>query len=215
MCEFSNRLICFLDHELPAEEAMKVELHLETCDECRGQLSVYAKISREVDSFCHEALGVNASNGEPNWVSLKIAAGVTAAGVLALFLAWPRALVTPPQIQVPLSTAANFPASTRVAMPAPVPSARHVHRQRGGGGEPGIARVQSENALPDHTATGYFASEEPIIQIAIPADDLYPPGAVPEGINFVADVAIRADASGREMQLRPQLTGFERRSTEP
>jgi hypothetical protein len=54
-----------------------------------------------------------------------------------------------------------------------------------------------------------------MIQIAIPADEMFPPGAVPEGMHFVADVTIAADGSAEQLRLRPRLAGFERRTTQP
>src|SRR5712692_7286944 len=43
----------------------------------------------------------------------------------------------------------------------------------------------------------------PEIQIAIPAEALFPPGAVPEGFQFMADVSIGADGSAQSLRLRP------------
>jgi hypothetical protein len=57
--------------------------------------------------------------------------------------------------------------------------------------------------------------DEPMIQIAIPADEMFPPGAVPEGMHFVADMTIAPDGSADRLQLRPRLAGFERRTTKP
>jgi hypothetical protein len=56
---------------------------------------------------------------------------------------------------------------------------------------------------------------EPAVEIAIPADAIFPPGAVPEGVGFTADVTIAPDGSARQVRLRPQLTEFERRPTRP
>jgi anti-sigma factor RsiW len=44
---------------------------------------------------------------------------------------------------------------------------------------------------------------EPAIQIAIPAAAMFPPGAVPEGLTFIADVTIAADGSAERLRLRP------------
>ena len=44
---------------------------------------------------------------------------------------------------------------------------------------------------------------EPAIQIAIPAAAMFPPGAVPEGLTFIADVTIAADGSAQRLRLRP------------
>ena len=37
MCDFSGKLVAWLDRELPAEEAADVERHLEACTECRSR----------------------------------------------------------------------------------------------------------------------------------------------------------------------------------
>jgi hypothetical protein len=44
---------------------------------------------------------------------------------------------------------------------------------------------------------------QPEIEIAIPAEAIFPPGAVPEGFQFVADVSIGADGSAQSLRLRP------------
>ena len=43
---------------------------------------------------------------------------------------------------------------------------------------------------------------DPAIQIAIPADSMFPPGAVPEGVNFVASLSL-ADGSVQAIRLQP------------
>jgi hypothetical protein len=40
------------------------------------------------------------------------------------------------------------------------------------------------------------------IQIAIPAEAMFPPGAMPAGINFVADMRIALDGSVQQIRLR-------------
>jgi hypothetical protein len=44
---------------------------------------------------------------------------------------------------------------------------------------------------------------QPTIEIAIPSDALFPPGAVPEGFAFVADLSLAQDGSPAELALRP------------
>jgi len=56
---------------------------------------------------------------------------------------------------------------------------------------------------------------EPAVEIAIPADAIFPPGAIPENVGFTADVTIAPDGSAQQIRLRPQFTEFERRSTRP
>jgi hypothetical protein len=44
---------------------------------------------------------------------------------------------------------------------------------------------------------------ESVIEIVIPAEAVFPPGAVPEGVSFNADLTIGADGSARGLWLRP------------
>jgi hypothetical protein len=215
MCEFSKKLISLLDRELTAEEAVKMELHLETCDECREQIGVFAKVSREVDTYCHEALALNARRATPAWASLTIAAGVVTA-VIVLFLAWPRSRVTP-STQLPPVAAANSLAvdGNRLPVSASQVHVHQFHRRHAVTEGLRLAQVQRKDATPAQRMVTYDNSEEPMIQIAIPADEIFPPGAVPEGVNFIADMTISANGTAESMRLRPMLAGFERRTTRP
>jgi hypothetical protein len=215
MCEYFSKLVSLMDHELPAEEAVKVELHLETCNECREQIGVFAKVSRELDAYCNEAMAVNARRVAPAWASPAIAAGVVTA-VIVLFLAWPRARVTPSTMQLPPVATANslgVAGSTMAVFAAPV--IHRNNRPRAGADELRIVPVQSKNSAPAQRLVAHDTQEEPMIQIAIPADEIFPPGAVPEGVNFLADLTIAADGTAEGMRLRPMLAGFERRTTRP
>jgi len=44
---------------------------------------------------------------------------------------------------------------------------------------------------------------DPTIEIVIPADALFPPGTLPEGAGFVADLRLAADGSPASVALRP------------
>jgi hypothetical protein len=50
---------------------------------------------------------------------------------------------------------------------------------------------------------------EPHVEIAIPADAMFPPGATPPGMSFAADLTISADGSAERLGLRPRLAEFE------
>ena len=56
---------------------------------------------------------------------------------------------------------------------------------------------------------------EPAIEIAIPADAMFPPGALPEGVNFTANISIAADGSAQQVRLQPRLIAFERKANQP
>jgi hypothetical protein len=40
------------------------------------------------------------------------------------------------------------------------------------------------------------------IEIAIPAEAMFPPGAMPNGVNFIADLRIAPDGSVKQVRLR-------------
>ena len=43
---------------------------------------------------------------------------------------------------------------------------------------------------------------ESAVQIAIPADAMFAPGAVPKGMNFIAELSIAPDGSVKQVRLR-------------
>jgi hypothetical protein len=51
----------------------------------------------------------------------------------------------------------------------------------------------------------YTTPKQPMdtaIEIAIPAEAMFPPGAMPNGINFIADLRIAPDGSVKQVRLR-------------
>ena len=89
MCEFSEKLIAWLDRELPAEEAAEVERHLAGCSECRSGVDAYKRVSGEFDAYCDAAIASSARRGVPRWTPVAVATAAAAA-LVALFLAMPR-----------------------------------------------------------------------------------------------------------------------------
>ena len=206
MCELSGKLIAWMDRELPAEEAAEVERHLEACPECRSDVDAYKRVSSELDAYCEEAIASNAHRGVPRWVPIASATGAVAA-LVALILVLPRTRVEPPTVSLPQVAVAAAPAAVAKKVPAPV---RSFHRgRRREVVEP--LQIQNATSAPAQSENAYFPPDEPVIQIAIPADEMFPPGAVPEGVHFAADLAIAADGSAERLRL----AGFERRTTQP
>jgi anti-sigma factor RsiW len=210
MCDFSGKLIAWLDHELPAEETAAVERHLEACSECRCRVDAYKRVSSEFEAYCDDTIASNVRRKAPRWIPAVSAAGVVAA-VVVLFLAFPRTRVQRPAFDPPRVAAAASPTVVAKGLPALVRSVHRVHRQHA------VAPVQNqnENSALAQNQNAYSLPDEPVIQIAIPAEEMFPPGAVPEGMHFVADVTIAADGSAERLRLRPRLAGFERRTTQP
>jgi hypothetical protein len=210
MCEFSGKLIAWLDRELPAEEAAEVERHLENCAECRVDVESYQRVSSEIDEYCVAAFASSAHRAASRWTPVVLGAGAAAA-LLALFLAMPRTRFAPPVFHAPQAAVAASPVVNTTAAPVSVRPVHTIHRRRAAT----PVSVREGTAAPVQNQNAYLLPDEPMIQIAIPADEMFPPGAVPEGMHFVADLTIAADGSAERLQLRPRLAGFERRTTQP
>ena len=117
------------------------------------------------------------------------AAALVAITVVLLMI--PRAR-PPADVEQP-ATGVSQPASVRAdvaeiprAAPGPV---RKIHRR--------------PVAAPAQIREANWQQAEPAIEIAIPADAVLPPGAVPEGVAFVADVRIAVDGSARQTFVWP------------
>lgn len=203
MCDFPGRLVAWLDGEMPEGEAAEVQRHVESCVECRSRIDAYERVSKGVNAYCDEAVTTKMHRGAVRWELVLSAAAVVG---IALFMALPRAQVEQTLAQQPVATApalhdaAAAGSVARVFETAPA-SERKIHRRR--------------VAVPAQIQNTNWVATAPAIQIAIPADAMFPPGAVPEGINFVAEVSIAPDGSAQGLRLQPRLVGTERRSTQP
>ncbi|MGB9203075.1 MAG: zf-HC2 domain-containing protein [Terriglobales bacterium] len=199
MCNFS-RLVAWMDRELPDNEAADVERHVRDCSECRRRVQTYEQVSRELAVYCDavagnavadKMIGKRTRRKMPRWVPV-VASAAAAAVLILVFQVFQPASVQPASVkQIPVP----FPVPSRVAdaspavvletAPRPV---KKVHRGHG------IRRQQTPNAN--------WTSAEPAIQIAIPVEAMFPPGAVPEGITFIADLSIASDGSVQGLRLQ-------------
>jgi len=211
MCEFSQKLIAWLDRELPVDEALEVELHLGACALCRGELRTYERLSGALEAYCDAAMESSAQRSQRQWKPAVLGAGAVAA-VLALLLASPRIRNTQPPNR---ATQAHAAASV-VAKRMP-PRVEDGHRgeavNRTSSPPKGKARSEwrglqlvaadSLSANPPVTTGTNWQTAEPAIQITIPADAVLPPGAAPEGVSFVAEVSITPDGSAELLFMQP------------
>ena len=183
MCDVQAKLIAWLDRELSSDEAAGVERHIEGCKECRSRLAAYEQVSNTFDAYCDAVEAVKTRRWVPRWVHALASAAVAA---VVMFLAFSRTHVEPPPVLFPTITAAS------VALPAPpeLESAprKTIHRRRA------VAPVQVR-------ATKWQPMET-AVQIAIPAEAMFPPGAMPEGMNFIAELSIAPDGSVKQVRLR-------------
>src|SRR5271169_1536872 len=179
MCDFSGRLVAWMDRELPDNEAADAERHVRDCSECRTRVDTYKQVSRVFVAHC-DAVMEATTHRRPRWVPVL----ASAAAAAMLFLVFQPASVK--QIPVRPPEADASPAIILETAPKPV---KTVHR-RGG-----IAPAKTPNAN--------WSLPETAIQIAIPVEAMFPPGAVPEGITLIADVSMAADGSVQGLRLQP------------
>src|ERR1700732_1590486 len=158
MCDFSGKLVAWLDRELPADEAAEVERHLQGCSGCRSDVDAFKRVSIEFDSYCDEVIAPDARRGMPRWVPVVSAAGAVAA-LLVLFLILPRSLGKSPAFHAPEAAINASPVFVANALPAPVSPVHRVHRQHA------VASVQNqdENSALAQNQNATFLPEEPVI----------------------------------------------------
>jgi hypothetical protein len=181
MCDFSGRLVAWMDRELPDDEAADVERHVRDCSECRRRVDAYKQVSRAFVAHCDAAMEGTTRRRLPRWVPVLASATVAAA---VLFLVFQPASVKQIPVRPPVADAS--PAIILETAPKPV---KTVHRRRG--------------IVPAKTPNASWALPETAIQIAIPVDAMFPPGAVPEGITMIAVVSMAADGSVQGLRLHP------------
>ncbi len=188
MCDFSGKLIAWVDNELSENEATVIGRHVRGCAECRSRVESYEAAGDMFDAYC-EAVMVTASKANhkrPRWIPVLAGAAATASiAVLLLFF------LPAPVERLPLHRSAGTPPPAIVAKAAPTPVKRL--RRRGSSRAQISAQVQGAS----------WPTGAPAIQISIPADEMFPPGAVPEGVNFVADLSVAVDGSAQQLHLRP------------
>jgi hypothetical protein len=193
--------MAWLDRELRNDEMVELERHIGACSECRGRLESYKQSSATFDAYCHALVSAKTHRRRvPRWVPvLRTAAAAAIAATLALVLL--RARVEPPALPSPVQVRvqANPPAMVLENVPAPTPApGKTMHRPR----------ATTPGTLPQ---TASWQPTERAIQISIPAESMFPPGAVPQGVNFIADLSIAADGSAEQIRLRPRLMEVPRR----
>ncbi len=162
MCDFSGRLIAWLDHELPEAEAINVEWHVRQCAECRRAVDSYQQISSAFLDCYVAAVSPKRSPNHWRWIAVAASA---AAILVAAVVVRPRPQQLPPMPQV-----AHAPAIAFEQTAAPTFAMRPHHPRA-----PKPIRPQ-------------WIAPEPTVEVALPADALFPPGAVPAGFSFIADI---------------------------
>jgi len=224
MCDLSQKLIAWLDGELRPQDAESVEQHVRVCTECQSELRTFCRLDATIDAYCDAAILTKAPARPktPAWRPVLAGTLASAAAVLFFFLTTPGAKL--PQIS---ATANRVPAIAFEKTPTPpaivdrAPEPVRLSVNRAAGERTAILgkhrHMPQASGLVNSVSVGHenWLSSQSPIYIAIPADALFPPGAFPEGVGFVADVSLRPDGSAQRLRLQPQLVGYQRREAQP
>jgi len=228
MCDFSEKLIARMDGELAEGESAELERHLSVCNECRNWFAAYARASRAFDAYCDATFAAETRYKPSRWLPAAVAVGAVAAAIAALLiLPHQHDAHLPPRMSPPAEAAR---ATAEPAEPTVTAASRadashliasEINRSsRQYAAVPRAPKVLHGTVLDVPVQASQerdlppFAPE-PHIEIAIPAEDVFPPGAVPPGMSFSADLTISPDGSPERLGLRPRLAGFERRTNLP
>jgi|SRR5579872_1207651 len=183
MCDYEKSLVAWIDGEVEADIALELERHLQICENCSAKASQYREVSRAFAAYC-AAVPIQKTRSGWRWMTAG-AAGLAAAAAMILWTL--RLPVEQLPLQVPKTE--HPPAiAFETVPPAPV---KNLHRQT----------VAKRNQVPEPSVTGL----EPFVEIAIPADAIFAPGAVPPGVTFTAALGIGDDGSPRILRLQPGL----------
>jgi hypothetical protein len=195
-CDGSKRLVAWIDGELSNDDNMYMEQHVAACVECRTEMEACKKISAAVQSYYEAATTSRTRRTAPFRVLPYVGVAAAAAG-LAFFLLQPHPRVPVPAVQpAPALPSVLVVPDAKLAFPARSSHIKPV-RVRDSSGP---ARGLQSNSAPAESA----------IEIAIPAEALFPPGAAPQGIAFVADLRIAPDGLPLDLHLEPQFIQFKR-----
>ena len=193
MCDVQAKLVAWLDRELPAEEATEVEHHVKRCEECRHWASKYRHLSETLDDYCDALMAPKAPGRVPRWVPV-LASSVVAASLTLLVLLRTR-VEPPPVFEPPVATAAG-------PVPGPSPTVELAPAAARAPYKVAVRRRHTSQAQRVQERATQVKPMDTAIQIAIPAEAMFPPGAMPAGINFVADLSIAPDGSVQQVRLR-------------
>ncbi len=195
-CDCSEKLVAWLDGELSNDEAAYMEQHLAACVECRTKVDDYKKVSVALQSYCDAAITSRTHHAAPLRVLSYVAAAAAAVALaFSLLQSHPR-MVAPAVQPAPAIPSVVAVPDAKPASPAPSPRIKPVRVRR--------------SAEPPQSSQTNSPPTESAVQIAIPAEALFPPGAFPQGVAFVADLSIAPDGSPQRLHLEPNLIQFER-----
>jgi anti-sigma factor RsiW len=172
-----------MDGELAAGEAAAAEQHLEECEACRERLAQYKNVSKTVASYCDAVFMTATKRVVPIWVPVLAGAAMLAGAGMLFFMSVPKRLEPIALARVPVLSATTVPYQSpgKAALPK---TTQHQHR---------IAPVARKMAPHQQGER---------VQIAIPAEAIFAPGTVPEGMTVIAEMRIAPDGSVQDIRIR-------------
>jgi len=180
MCDIQSKLVAWMDGELPVRKVVEVKRHLRSCGECQKKVALYRQTSEEFALYC--GASVNTTKQEASRWAVILAGTVAAAAALFAVAPWRR--IDPPPAVPPKVITTAAPAPAKESAPQ-----RPVRKSR-------AIRVTEKRTVEWQVA-------EAAVQIAIPAEAMFPPGTVPEGLRVIAELRIAPDGSVDQLLLRP------------
>ncbi len=90
MCDFSKKLMAWMDGELPDGESADLERHVSACGECSNLLVSYEGASEAFDVYCEATFAAETRRRSSRWLPAAVAAGMAAAAVIAAFSILPH-----------------------------------------------------------------------------------------------------------------------------
>ena len=183
MCEYERDLVAWIDGELEPDATLELENHLQTCAFCAEKARQFRKVTAAF-AACYQARPIRKKTARFRWAAVSAAGFATSA--MVLWTLRPEMERLPVQIpKTPQPPAIAFETQPP-SLPVPAGNVRH--------------HAVTKRAAAPQTA---WPGEEPFVQIAIPGDDIFAPGALPAGFTFAAELSVGDDGSPRVLRVHP------------
>ena len=185
MCDLEAKLVAWLDGELPDDEAATLRAHVRECQTCHSRITAYRQVSEDFHLYCNAVFEAGTKPRTSRWIPVLAAA---AAAVIISFIVYFRMRVTP-----------SSPAFTPIvsAQPASIPAPVSAL-----GAVPGKAARHKPASPPRKPRVPQWEPWETSVEIAIPAESVFAPGAMPEGMRLIGELRIGPDGSVRQVRFR-------------
>ena len=203
MCEYSKCLIAWMDGELAKSEAAEVEQHVRACPACGKCVSACEEICREFAAYYAaftQTRPVARRQKISGWVPIAASVAAVAAMLMIAFMTRSAKQVPTTQQTAAIPSTVETSPIAHAVPASPSAAEDHYPRYRQ---QKAIKVGQPRRITKLESTKAEWAMIEPAIQIAIPAEAMFPPGAVPEGVTYIANVSLRPDGLVQGIRLQP------------